>query len=255
VYEFSWTPDGKIIVDHVNLNVLNPDTGSEAPLSSTLPTGSAWLPSSCGNSRFVVFSRIDPRNAKTINVWRIDAGGDNLKQLTDGKEDEFTVCSPDGKWVYYADLSNGFKLTRVPLDGGKPERLSELPIGSHLFDISPDGRMAAFASIRSGSSQKQLALVPVDSAQDTKLMDLQRPLLRESAVRFTHDGKAVVYPVRDQGVDNLWLQPLDGSRGKQLTNFKSEQITDFHWSFDGRRLGLIRGHTDSDVVLLQESKP
>ena len=74
-------------------------------------------------------------------------------------------------------------------------------------------------------------------------------------MRFTPDGKAVVYPIRDQGVDNLWLQPLDGSPGRQITNFKSEQITDFHWSFDGSKLGLIRGHTDSDVVLLQESKP
>jgi Tol biopolymer transport system component len=79
--------------------------------------------------------------------------------------------------------------------------------------------------------------------------------LRKSAVRFTPDGKAVVYPIRDQGADNLWLQPLDGSRGKQLTNFKSEEIRDFHWSFDGSKLALIRGHTDSDVVLLQESKP
>jgi Tol biopolymer transport system component len=82
---------------------------------------------------------------------------------------------------------------------------------------------------------------------------LQRP--GQGTVRFTHDGTAIVYPFRDQDADNLWLQPLDGSPGKQITNFKSEQITDFRWSFDGTRLGMIRGHTDSDVVLLQESKP
>jgi serine/threonine protein kinase/Tol biopolymer transport system component len=255
VYEFSWTPDGKIILDHVTLNILNPDTGSESTLSSTLPIGSAWFPSSCANGRYVVFVRVDHRRAKTINVWRIDAGGGNLKQLTDGKEDESSVCSLDGKWVYYVDQSNGFKLTRVPLDGGKPERLSELPISSDLFDISPDGRLAAFTSFRSGSAQKQLALVPVDSPLDAKLIDLQRPVLRKGAVRFTPDGKAVVYSVRDQGVDNLWFQPLDGLPGKQLTNFKSEQITDFHWSFDGSKLGMVRGHTDSDVVLMEESKP
>jgi hypothetical protein len=84
-------------------------------------------------------------------------------------------------------------------------------------------------------------------------VELQRA--RFGILRFTHDGKAVVYPFRDQEADNLWLQPLDGSPGKQLTNFKSEHITEFHWSFDGSKLGLIRGHTDSDVVLLQEAKP
>ena len=41
----------------------------------------------------------------------------------------------------------------------------------------------------------------------------------------------------------------------ELTNFNSEHIEDFHWSFDGSKLGMVRGHTDSDVVLLQESKP
>jgi hypothetical protein len=86
-----------------------------------------------------------------------------------------------------------------------------------------------------------------------KLLDLQRPV--QGVVRFTHDGKAVVYPFRDKEADNLWLQPLDGSPGKQITNFKSEQILDFHWSFDGSKLGMVRGHPDSDVVLLQESKP
>jgi eukaryotic-like serine/threonine-protein kinase len=61
--------------------------------------------------------------------------------------------------------------------------------------------------------------------------------------------------IRSGPVWKILLQPLDGSPGKQITNFKSEQIRDFHWSFDGSKLGLVRGHTDSDVVLLEESKP
>ena len=86
-----------------------------------------------------------------------------------------------------------------------------------------------------------------------KMMAFERP--RFGLLHFSPDGKAVIYPTREAGVDNLWLQPLDGSPGKQITNFKSEQITDFHWSFDGSKLGMVRGHTDSDVVLLEESKP
>jgi hypothetical protein len=55
---------------------------------------------------------------------------------------------------------------------------------------------------------------------------------------------------RDKGIDNLWLQPLDGSKGKQLTDFTSERVWDFHWSLDGSKLALVRGHTDADVVLI-----
>jgi eukaryotic-like serine/threonine-protein kinase len=60
---------------------------------------------------------------------------------------------------------------------------------------------------------------------------------------------------RENGVDNLWLQPLDGSRGRALTNFKAEHICDFHWSFDGKQLAIVRGHTESDVVLMRSTQP
>lgn len=114
--------------------------------------------------------------------------------------------------------------------------------------------MAAFPTFAvPGTPKQQLALVPVDSPQNTKLLDLQRPI--QGIPRFTQNGDAVVYPVRDQDADNLWLQPLNGSPGKQITDFTSEHIWDFHWSFDGSKLGIVRGHTDSDVVLLEESKP
>jgi hypothetical protein len=69
------------------------------------------------------------------------------------------------------------------------------------------------------------------------------------------DGKAVIYPFRHGGVDDLWLQPLDGSSGKQITDFKSEHIRDFRWSFDGSKMAVIRGHTDSDVVLIRDMQP
>jgi eukaryotic-like serine/threonine-protein kinase len=255
VYRFAWTPDGQMILEEQDdLNLFRPDTGNKTPLTSAQQDGVAFLPSACASSRYVVFSIAGHGGAKTITIWRMDAGGGNLKQLSDGKIDVGPVCSPDGRWVYYVDRSNGSKLTRVPLDGGKPERISQLPVFG--FDISPDSKLAAFPTFASPtSSRRQLALVPVDSPQNTKLLDLQRPIPTNGDVHFSHDGKSVVYPVRDQDAENLWLQPLDGSPGKQITNFKSEQIKDFHWSFDGSKLGLVRGHTDSDVVLLQESKP
>src|SRR5208282_2828279 len=233
--------------------LFNPETGNMSPLTLSEQDGVVILSASCANGRYVVASIGGHGGAKTINVWRMDAGGGNFKQLSNGKRDEYTACSPDGKWVFYSDVSNGAKLTRVPLDGGKPERISELPI--YRFDISPDSKLAAATTFFSGSPRKQLALIPVDSPQNTKIMELQRAVPTTGFVRFTQDGKAVVYPFRDQDVDNLWLQPLDGSPGKQITNFKSEHIWDFHWSFDDKKLGLVRGHTDSDVVLLQESKP
>jgi Tol biopolymer transport system component len=254
VYDFAWTPDGQMIIEQDALKLFHPDTGSITPLTSPKEDGVAFDPYACANGRDIVFAMTGHGGSKMERIWRMDAGGGNFKQVSAGELDWSPVCSPDGKWVYYSDELNGAKLTRVPLEGGKPERLSELP--AYRFDISPDGKLAAFTtSAAVGTHKKQLALVPVESPQNAKVVDLQRPVPTSASVRFTHGGEAVVYPFREQDADNLWLQPLDGSPGRQITNFKSEQIIDFHWSFDSSKLGMVRGHTDSDVVLLEESKP
>ena len=57
--------------------------------------------------------------------------------------------------------------------------------------------------------------------------------------------------VRENGIDDLWQQPLDGSPGKHLTSFKAEHIWDYHWYPDGSRLAIVRGDTDSNVVLMR----
>jgi eukaryotic-like serine/threonine-protein kinase len=74
-------------------------------------------------------------------------------------------------------------------------------------------------------------------------------------VQFTPDGKALAYTVSENGVENIWIQPLEGSAGYQTTDFKSEKIWSFRFSPDGTRLGVVRGHFDSDVVLLQDIQP
>ena len=71
-----------------------------------------------------------------------------------------------------------------------------------------------------------------------RLLD-PNPALTDGA-RFTPDGKALVYPITQQGVDNLWMQPLDGSAGRQLTNFKSDQIFGVQFSPDGKNLAVLQ---------------
>jgi Tol biopolymer transport system component len=73
-----------------------------------------------------------------------------------------------------------------------------------------------------------------------------------NAMTFTPDGKSVAYIIRDQGVDNIWVQPLDGLPGRQITNFTSEHIAEFQWSPDGKTIAVARAHDTSDVVLLRE---
>jgi Tol biopolymer transport system component len=140
---------------------------------------------------------------------------------------------------------------KAPIDGGAEERVTDMTL-SGIFDISPDGNTAVFGIIDHASGhEEKLVLLDLSTRQVRKSMKFERQRAG-SFVRFSRDGKSVVYPIRENGVDNLWQQSLDGSAGKQLTSFKAEHIWDYHWSPDGSKLAMVRGHNDSDVVLMRD---
>jgi eukaryotic-like serine/threonine-protein kinase len=249
---FFWTHDGRLIHDKDNkLNWVNPDAGAKGAFA-TLEDAAVGDPWECADNRYIVFLLGLHGGKGSESVWRADVSGGNLKQVSQGKTDNYPVCAPDSHSVYFMDGATG-KVMQVPIDGGVARKVSDLSINAGFFDISPDGRTLAFATIdHAGGHEEKLALVATDTGQLQKQIEFQRP--RRGMVRFSRDGKSVVYPIRENNADNLWQQPLDGSAGKQLTSFKTEHIWDYRWSADGSKLGLVRGHTDSDVVLIRNSQ-
>jgi eukaryotic-like serine/threonine-protein kinase len=243
---FTWTSTNQLISDQANsLNAIDPATGNKAVIPGQSLSGA---PYACGDSGTIVFARF--QNG-IQNVWRMD--GSNFKQITNGKLDTNPICAKDGKWVFFMQQGGSQKLAKAPIDGGPAQVISESPsVG--LFDVSPDGTLAAFPTLQhSGEHKEMLEVVDTATGKTEKVVPFERT--RFGLLHFSSDGKGVIYPVRENGVDNLWLQPLDGSKGKQLTEFTSEHIFDFHWSFGGKQLALVRGHTDADVVLMRDSQP
>jgi Tol biopolymer transport system component len=247
---FTWTREGKIISDESNrLNVIDPVSGSKSVMAMQgLPGGA---PLACGDGHYILYDVFDGPSGNQ-NIFRMDTTGGDVKQLTSQRLASLPACSPDNRWAYYISQSDEEKLARVSIDGGSPQMISELPV-SGTFGISPDGKIAVFPTLEhSGGHQEMLAVVDIAGGKTEKMMPVERP--RFGLLHFATDGKAVVYPARgDNGADNLWLQPLDGSKGHALTSFTSERIYDFHWSFDGKQLALVRGHNDADVVLIRDA--
>ncbi|MGA8439622.1 MAG: protein kinase [Candidatus Sulfotelmatobacter sp.] len=248
---FTWRRDGGLIGDQGGtLNSINPETGAKGVLA-TEPNSVSRDPWECPEGRYLVFSHGFREGQSSENIWRIDATGGNLKQLSYGKSDHYPVCSPDARWVYYLD-GGTTQIMRVPIDGGAARKVTDLPV-VNLFDISPDGSTLAFASMdHAGDHEEKLALVATDTGAVRKLLPYQHEPI--ALIRFSHDGRSVVYAIHENGVENLWQQPLDGSPGKQLTSFTSERIYDFHWSPNGSKLAMVRGHNDSDVVLIHDQR-
>src|SRR6266699_2650446 len=232
VDNLSWAPNGQIILaEDGRLDLLNPDSKVQTPLL-TQQISWAGSPSSCSNGR-VAFSA-QPSGENHLNIWSVDASGGNLKQITAGKLDDSPECSSRG--VLYQDAE--LQLMKVPVEGGASQKVSEYTVFSRIA-ASPGAKLAAFSSYRLGDPKEKLAVVSLDAAQTPKLLEMEKPrenAFPDSRVRFARDGKAVVYSVRTGNADNLWLQPIDGTPGHQITDFKSELIRDFDWSPDGRKI-------------------
>jgi serine/threonine protein kinase len=248
---FTWTHNGRLIDDSDNmLHWVNPETGAKG-VFVTQPDAVSGDARECSDGRYVVFL-MGVGELVRQNIWRADSSGGNLKQLTTGSKDDYPVCSPDSRWVYYKD-NNTQRIMKVSIDGGESVKVADMPI-SGLFDISPDGSTAALATVdHAHGHEEKLVLLDTNTGQSRKMLNFERQHFG-FFIRFSEDGKSVIYPVREKGVDNLWQQPLDGSAGKYLTSFKSEHIWDFHWSWDGNKLAVVRGHDESDVILMRDMR-
>ena len=97
-------------------------------------------------------------------------------------------------------------------------------------------------------SGARIALVTLDADAKPELRMLDaNELSVTNQIEFTQDGESIVYKVRENGSDNLWLYPLKAGRSRQITSFSADSIDQFQYSPDGKQLGILRRHTESDA--------
>ncbi len=259
-FVFGWAENGDLYFDADNTSVvrISPDGSNKTTILSD-PNSTLIGPSGCPGGRYIVFQWLGHAGINKTNVWRADVDGSNPKKLSDGANDLAGSCSPDGKWVFYLDFGAD-RIMRVPIEGGKSEVVpgSVFPdafIGDIGFDISRDGKWLALFLIKTvgNAPVPSIALVGLDAGPNPPVRTLVPNPHIAGAAGFTPDGKAVVYPINENGASNLWVQPLDGSPGKQITNFPADLLQFFSFSPDGKTLAVMRRHEESDVVLLRDT--
>ncbi|MFZ0880097.1 MAG: hypothetical protein WA002_11410, partial [Candidatus Acidiferrales bacterium] len=215
----------------------------------------------CGRGGPILFNAYLREGKTTYNIWRVEADGSRPKQLTSGKDEEFPLCSPDGASFYYFDGAAN-RIMKMSINGGSSEliKASVIPTGfmEGGVNFSPDGRwMPEIATIVDPATQTstiKIALLDVTTNSEASVKyiiprdDIAIP------VAITPDGKALAYNIVENGIGNVWEQPLDGSPGRRLTNFTSDRIRTFQFSPDGKTLGVARMHVVSDVVLLRDTQ-
>jgi serine/threonine protein kinase len=243
---FDWTSDGSILYPRGNQLLVRTATGPERTLfvsdMNSLPTAVDV----CGASGAIMFVWPFRKNS-TTNVWRINADGTQPQQLTDYPVASVPACSPDGDWVAFMAESQVF---RMRTSGGPAESLAPTVSLSNI-DWSPDSnRLAVMTAIpaKDGGLTRTLMLI-TPGAGTPRLLEAAEAI---GAIRFTPDGSAVAYRVREHGIDGIQIQPLDGSPRRELMRFSGATVGNFRWSPDGSKLAVGRQRIDSDVVLLRD---
>jgi Tol biopolymer transport system component len=135
------------------------------------------------------------------------------------------------------------RLWSVSIDGGEPVQLTDYPSSS--ADISPDGKFIAFRYEESPDSPMKLGIIPITGGRPVKSFDVRE----NPPLRWSPDAQLVTYIKTDDGVSNIWGQPVNGGPVRPLTKFTSELISGFDWT-KNNELICARGHEARDPVLI-----
>jgi Tol biopolymer transport system component len=240
-------PNSKILARSQDgkLWLLNAD-GSERRLFSDLSY--ADPPATCGH--FVIFGVQDRAGQR---LMRVDSDGTNSTPLVAADLGALPVCSPDGKYVFYHSFGPPQKIWRLATEGGSPVEVGQVLGDDYAgsLTISPDGKFLAypFEQFRPVPTIK-MAVLSLDGRAPAQVLQVPGAVWGQRALSWSANGQALQYLLTNNGASNLWEQPLEGGKPKQLTSFTDGEIFGFNWSLDRKQLLLTRGRTTSDVVLM-----
>jgi Tol biopolymer transport system component/DNA-binding winged helix-turn-helix (wHTH) protein len=243
----SWTSDGQLVY------TLN--TGSEENLwlvdakgdksrQLTSHQGINRQPVVSPDGRYVVF--VSNRTGRQ-HLWRIDIDGQRPLELTHGVEDSYPSFTTDGQVVFQGLKAGRAMIFRISIGGGEPIQLTDKQAAFPI--VSPDGTNIAVVYRPTPAGINQFSIIPVAGGELRMIQELPAHYGRFG---WMPDSKAICYVDKQEGVGNIWIQPLDGSAPKQFTHWNPGPIFSFAWSRDGKLLAFASGAQMSDVVLITD---
>jgi eukaryotic-like serine/threonine-protein kinase len=266
---FDWLGNDELVVSK-GLRLLRMKiAGSSSSSILNDPGGFIGSVDTCGGKGPIVFTWYFHGGENGGRIWRTDAEGTAPVALSPAGEPKLWQCSKDGKWLYESATSGNSDIKRLSVvNGGNEEKLPSTTIANVLMmgtALSSDGktyaRLVAEENPEARNYTQKILLQNLDDPKpSTRTLALEgtrnfvfHGSSPDASFQFSPDGKALAFVVEEKGVDNIWLQPLDGSSGHPITNFKSEEITGFRWSPDAKHLAVGRNHNSSDVILLRDA--
>jgi len=266
-----WTGDLHLLVSDAARLVKMKTDGTDQVTLLNDPSSYIKDPFSCKDDEAILFSWLFHGGMNAFEIWHANAdGSSSMKVATFGGNETLYGCSSDGKWLYYVDPPQTHGIQRLSADGSETQPVfpGVTLQGLAAAAVSLDGKMMAILLSQAGATPdtsesviKVMRLDPPDPhpmrsmTLDPSLNVVIHQPGPPSATGFswTADSKAVGFIAAEKGIDNIWVQPIDGSKAHRVTNYKSDNVLDFRWAPDGKSLAVLRYQTSADVILLQDT--
>jgi Tol biopolymer transport system component len=244
-----WTPDNRIVyasdqTGDVEIWIMDADGRNAKALTSdkiykTTPVASP-------DGKYIVYMS----SAAGGQIVRIDRDGSNPVILSNLHGADNPDISIDSQWVIFSSWENGIsKIFRVPISGGEAKSITSYRAIEPRY--SHDGRwIACFIPNEKTQNWTRLAIIPAEGGEPVKVFDAPPNVNVTRGPVWTHDDQGITMVIAPGEQQNLWLQPVDGGAGRQMTNFDLPGIARREYSRDGKRIAIVRAQGTGTAVMI-----
>ena len=169
----------------------------------------------------------------TGRLWRVSAEGGRPQQISVAHGTESPAVARVGNKLAYAQTNYPYDIWSIGLSAGmsaqKPFRLVSSTWDQANARISPDGKLIAFDSSRSGNYE--IWVCDRDGSKPVQLSFFDGPVTGDP--RWSPDGRQVVFNSKVSGQPQSYIVAVDGGKPKRLETGTSTALSP-SWSSDGR---------------------
>ena len=230
------------------------ETGEERELFPKLESIAEprWSPD-C--SSIVVGGRDYNSNNNIWGIYQIDTQTGVVTLLVPPPEDgELNTHEwfPDGKALLYGrtdSKANIYRILARNLESGTEKELYRADGRRFLLSCSPDGKWLAFINKQEKGT---LRIMPAAGGEPRELYRCEQGDDNLTTLKWTPDGKYVLFVISGQDKDGLWRIPIAGGEPQKL-GLEMEKIIDLSIHRDGQYIAFSASTTRPAEIWVMEN--
>jgi serine/threonine protein kinase len=243
---FSWLDNGSIVASD-EMSDLQKVVLAKDETTALNTAKEHWFlePAPCGPDTIVAVGGTVDKSS--MQIYKMNRDGSMATPLTSGPYDVYPSCTPDGKWLIYADNHDHdhSEIRRMPMDGRTAEKVAP----GMRYNLSSDGKL--LAGIRVGGTPG-LQIFSTDPFK--KIQSVALPPDFFFYASFSADDKAIFFGTKTGTDSTIWRQSLDKGAPVKLSSLPGKTVRWIHPSPDGASLGIIVETPQSEAVLLKDAR-